>query len=571
MSRKDQLIDYVDALGKAFLDVCERTTPLLETSAQQFIPSKNQLLASLREAELVVPVVGGFSTGKSTAINTFIGRDVLPVAITPETAIPTELRYGEEEYLLAIRSPGQQERHDIAALATLGKHAARYEIVQVFLNSPELKQIEPFVLVDMPGFDSPLDQHNKAILRYLAKGAYYLFLSNTGDGQLNKQDLRRIEEVRQLGRGFKVFLTKKDLCAENQIEEVKTFVEDQLDTMFDEAMAVDVFDHSDTTIMIEHLNNANPDTLFDSIHVDRIKDLFYSVDGALNTAINAINKEYEERKKYLAELEKTLAAVKNERERSLKAMESSAVSEIEQRMTSKVERELRSCIEELAVSARSGENALSRAISDIVRSVLISDLRNITDRFSKDIVGDYSQSMNFNTNVEFNFKQDWLDNMMKNLHTEVMNALLNASDINERTSPNMGDGLSKIFISLALIIPNPIFKIIVAILPGIIGQFFDKLSGENEKSKLIQLIDTQVIPSVIRQIKPDINNMLTVISKNMKQAVLEEFENKINEQRNIFNNQQKEFEKNEEKCNAYLDDIEKAKEEISSLTNSVLF
>lgn len=54
---------------------------------------KASLIASIKDRELLVPVVGGFSAGKSTALNAFLGEDILSVAITPETALATELRY----------------------------------------------------------------------------------------------------------------------------------------------------------------------------------------------------------------------------------------------------------------------------------------------------------------------------------------------------------------------------------------------------------------------------------------------------------------------------------------------
>ena len=49
-----------------------------------------ELQASIRSRELLVPVVGAFSAGKSSLLNAILGNDVLSVAITPETAIPTE-------------------------------------------------------------------------------------------------------------------------------------------------------------------------------------------------------------------------------------------------------------------------------------------------------------------------------------------------------------------------------------------------------------------------------------------------------------------------------------------------
>ena len=51
------------------------------------------LILEIKKQELLVPVIGNFSAGKSSLINEFLGEKSLSVAITPETSIATELRY----------------------------------------------------------------------------------------------------------------------------------------------------------------------------------------------------------------------------------------------------------------------------------------------------------------------------------------------------------------------------------------------------------------------------------------------------------------------------------------------
>ena len=52
----------------------------------------------IENAELIVPVVGGFSAGKSTIINNFLGENLLATSLTPETALATELRYDTSNF-----------------------------------------------------------------------------------------------------------------------------------------------------------------------------------------------------------------------------------------------------------------------------------------------------------------------------------------------------------------------------------------------------------------------------------------------------------------------------------------
>src|ERR1035438_6333148 len=54
----------------------------------------NSARASVEQDEISVAVLGRFKAGKSSFINHFIGRDILPVGVVPVTAVVTEIRYG---------------------------------------------------------------------------------------------------------------------------------------------------------------------------------------------------------------------------------------------------------------------------------------------------------------------------------------------------------------------------------------------------------------------------------------------------------------------------------------------
>ncbi|GAA7574093.1 hypothetical protein JP0024_03860 [Helicobacter pylori] len=47
------------------------------------------LLASVQKQQLVIPIVGNFSAGKSTLLNRFLEKSVLPTGITPEASLAT--------------------------------------------------------------------------------------------------------------------------------------------------------------------------------------------------------------------------------------------------------------------------------------------------------------------------------------------------------------------------------------------------------------------------------------------------------------------------------------------------
>ena len=99
-----------------YLNYLKSILPLIvETSIQP--DEVTRLQNDIEHTELLVPVIGAFSAGKSSLLNAFLGENVLGIGLTPETELATELRYSNDPHLLAIRLDGSSERLDVSALA----------------------------------------------------------------------------------------------------------------------------------------------------------------------------------------------------------------------------------------------------------------------------------------------------------------------------------------------------------------------------------------------------------------------------------------------------------------------
>ena len=53
--------------------------------------------SAAERTELNLAVLGRFTAGKSSFLNHFVGRDLLPVGVVPVTSVITELRSGPQE------------------------------------------------------------------------------------------------------------------------------------------------------------------------------------------------------------------------------------------------------------------------------------------------------------------------------------------------------------------------------------------------------------------------------------------------------------------------------------------
>ena len=106
---------YTDAVERSFSISKEL---LLENALKQVTEEKSKLLIDLsNEAGIKVPIVGDFSAGKSSLINCLLGRNgLLPVDITPETAVAYELYYSTTEKVELYREGRKIEEKPVDSI-----------------------------------------------------------------------------------------------------------------------------------------------------------------------------------------------------------------------------------------------------------------------------------------------------------------------------------------------------------------------------------------------------------------------------------------------------------------------
>ena len=149
-----------------------------EMSRKYGIPEDSilQLQNEMENARVCTPVIGKFSSGKSALINTILGFDnkILREDITPETAVPAELVYSDTEKAVVVRNDGSCESISIDDFRRFEADAATVKCVRLYLSNSFLEEIPDVMLVDMPGFESGYEIHNKAIDSYVSQSMAYI-------------------------------------------------------------------------------------------------------------------------------------------------------------------------------------------------------------------------------------------------------------------------------------------------------------------------------------------------------------------------------------------------------------
>jgi septin family protein len=95
------MIEGDDLLAAALADVAILGT---DRDRDQVAAIRDRLMS----VRLRVLVAGEAKLGKSTLVNAFLGQPVLPVGVTPLTAVATTVRYGDSPHAEARFADGQR-------------------------------------------------------------------------------------------------------------------------------------------------------------------------------------------------------------------------------------------------------------------------------------------------------------------------------------------------------------------------------------------------------------------------------------------------------------------------------
>lgn len=488
---------------------------------------KEALIKGIKERELLVPVVGGFSAGKSSAINAFLGENVLSVKITPETAIPTELRYSQDAYIEAIKENGTSERFGLNELNAIKERSGEFKFVRLFLNNAKLKSIEPLILVDMPGFDAPVEIHNKAILNYLERGIYFIFLEAAERGTISSSMRSHIERVLTLHRGFSFAISKCDMQPENEIKNIQSGIAMQIQSDFGYNKAINLLgkNKNNAAVMGEILAQIEPEKLIEDIYLDILQMDFNDTKSSLNTKISGLEANKNEAQEALNKLDRSLATI-SDTSTKIAQSDSTQISGFVAGTLNAVISNIRDCGESLAKTALNNPNAISQQINEIIQGVLLSEFAKYGAKAKDDIIREFKIALSDLNLQSFQLDQMWLNKLADGISTALDKISLGVSD-NDSFMNSLSVAAPAIAQALAKIIQIPIVKIVLNAVAMVIGPLLSLFSSKKTLSADDLL--GQILPSIRSKLEPELKSAYTEQVNGLRESISKVLEAKFKE------------------------------------------
>jgi GTP-binding protein EngB required for normal cell division len=201
----------------------------------EFRGTLSMLLDRMESAAFEVGIFGRVSSGKSSLLNYILQTDVLPIGVTPVTAIPTRISHGpvaEAGIEFAEVQPQIIPLSELPEFATEQKNPGnKKHVTRIFVKLPSDRLAEGVTFVDTPGLGSLAVAGAEETIAYLPRCDLGIVLIDASAGP-TQDDLVVVQALYQAGASAMILISKADLFRatdrEQMISYVKTNLRDQL-------------------------------------------------------------------------------------------------------------------------------------------------------------------------------------------------------------------------------------------------------------------------------------------------------------------------------------------------------
>lgn len=172
--------------------------------------------------ELIFPLVGEFSSGKTTLLNALTDCKKLETATKPTTATIYEVHFGcEKSCATILNSNGELDECDINNLKNeVLKNAT---VVNIFDTSTSVPATT--ILVDTPGLSSPDPKHKQTLVDFLPYADGILLVTDINQ-QITRSLTDFIDTMKLSKKPIYLVITKCDTKSTTDLEAAKTYISD---------------------------------------------------------------------------------------------------------------------------------------------------------------------------------------------------------------------------------------------------------------------------------------------------------------------------------------------------------
>lgn len=454
-----------------------------------------------------VPFVGDFSAGKSTLLNTFLGEDVLPTNILPETAVSYELFYAPEPKLEHYRGGSLLGTTALNAIKSLNTLPG--DIVRVYMPNDKLLALQSrgIILVDMPGIDSGIQEHQDAINNYLEHGSHFVMLLDAEQGSLRSSTISFMNELVQYKIALSVLISKCDKKPAEDVEQIRALVENQCRLTLSQEVTVGTCSSV--------LNSfASLEQVLSSVDVEGAirKKLEAPCYGYINGLVSGLTSRASvlmtntsDLDAKLAQLEADKAAASAELQERLSAQQGLVTSvddvlaDVRQALDNKAQHLATVCFQN-----KGNQDVIQSEFISVIRPAVVNSVQSETEEYQATL-GSVLQGFTAKGSSTFSIDKV-LGDLLPGVPLEKL-LIVQLTKLSAKLLARGGKYVMMLGKGLAFLATGPVVGLILGFLPDVLGWLFGS-SDAKKIDKLKGQLQAEVFPKVVEELRPVLNEML---------------------------------------------------------------
>lgn len=462
-----------------------------------------------------VPLVGIFSAGKSTLINSLLDEKLLSVQVSPETAVATELYHTtEQERLIGFKANGdsisiskQELREQNLDAIVKTDEQGKQGWVEAYLNSDILARFPHISIVDLPGLDSNLISHNQVIDRYVEHSLAYCIVVSIEDGDIRESTQQFLQQLNLSQMPVILVLTKSDLKPKQELNLIKEKMIQSVTGLLDQSPLQTVMvnrkgENIEQLIEAFEAIEAKSEILFNNVIVSKIIEQLAFTEQGIDKLLNMEDVSIEQLQIEKEMLQKDIQEFSKKIEQDGAHLQSKTATVI-QHIADSLENQLISQVEFLA-SQLLAEQDISHMVTNIARQSVSQGLQQEL----APLITTYVDSIQAEMPASIQIDKPSFDADIAGIQSG-----LSASEIILTLAP-----------VLALLKFNPILAVISTVVLPAIAKVVDLFRSENQrKAQQIareEATKNAIIASVIPKVRYEVEQSLyEVVTHNINTAL----------------------------------------------------
>lgn len=516
----------------------------------------------MKDFHVTTPMVGKFSSGKSSLINALLGKKLLAVDTMPETSIPTEITYGAEDSALLIKKDETGRKILRSRNVTMDEvqtgdfKVDEWSVLKLTLHDEFLKTVPSVRIVDMPGFGTSIELHNKAINEYLPESKAYILTFPSRNSTIERDTMDFLKELKFYDMPVYVLVTKSQAVVPEELQQCVDSLKRQL-TKGIGMSGVSIYctnakgkyiDVEGFKTVLEKLE-AQSRELFKKEVTAKERNYAGLLKQYITTAVNkadcSVSDLEEEKEKKQKNLEDLKAKLEKER-----ADFQSRIPSCIQSINSDVRIALENFAPEFAelMADNRQENARAR-VNSIVSKKIKAGLKNT---FEPEVAS-------------------YLDRVKDAVHVAL-------PDIRMDTGSTAGSaftalfsekvvekGIVSILAMIGLKIPNPIVQILAGVAALVISLFGKSNAREEAKAKAVQQFRQEYVPRIADEAAGIVEKTIHEQMENIDHAITKEIEAQVQSEQKALDDLIEKVNEEKAQKEAYLAELHEDEEKVDKI------